>query len=135
MQGTEKDYMQARQKRSQRLKKIMSLVGVVSFGGTALFGIANMFKSALKEPQQLEKAEVVSVEEQLQKRAQGYESVLKREPENVTALEGLVKVRLEMGDRKGAIELLEKLVRLYPQREDYKVVLEQVRLEVKGNNF
>ncbi len=95
MQGTEKDYMQARQKRSQRLKKIMSLVGVVSFGGTALFGIANMFKSALQERQQVETAEVVSVEEQLQKREQGYESVLKREPENVTALEGLVKVRLE----------------------------------------
>ncbi|NEP06538.1 MAG: tetratricopeptide repeat protein, partial [Okeania sp. SIO4D6] len=84
---------------------------------------------------QVETAAVVSVEEQLQKRARGYESVLEREPENVTALEGLVKVRLEMGDRKGAIAPLEKLVNFYPDREDYKVVLEQVRLEVKGNNF
>ena len=133
MQRTEKEYMEARQQRSKTLKKIMSLVGCVSFGGTALFGIANMFKSALQEPQPVETAPVVSVEDQLRKRARGYESVLEREPENVTALEGLVKVRLEMGDRKGAIAPLEKLVGLYPERDDYQVVLEQVSLEVKDN--
>lgn len=132
MQGTEKEYMEARQQRSKTLKKIMSLVGVVSFGGTALFSMANMFKSALQEPQQVENVEVLSVEEQLQKRARGYENVLKREPENVTALEGLVKVRLEMGDNQGAIKSLEKLVELYPGREDYKVVLEQVKLEFES---
>ncbi|RQH36696.1 tetratricopeptide repeat protein [Okeania hirsuta] len=135
MQGTEKQNMEARQQRSKRLKKIMSLVGVVSFGGTALFGMANMFKTAFQESSQVETVEVVSVEERLQKLAKGYESVLKREPENVTALEGLVKVRLEMEDKEGAIEPLEKLVGLYPEREDYKVVLEQVRLEVGENNL
>ncbi|MDE5071742.1 MAG: tetratricopeptide repeat protein [Trichodesmium sp. St16_bin4-tuft] len=130
MQGTEKEYMEARQQRSKTLRRIMSLVGLISFGSAALFGIANMFKSALQEPQPLETATVVSVEEQLQKRARGYESVLEREPENVTALEGLVKVRLEMGDKKGAIAPLEKLVGLYPHKDDYKVVLEQLKLEV-----
>ena len=135
MQGTEKQYMEARQQRSKRLKKIMSLIGIVSFGGTALFGMANMFKTAFQESQQVETAEVVSVEERLQKLAKGYEKVLEREPENVNALEGLVKLRLEMEDQEGAIELLEKLVRLYPEREDYKVVLEQVRLEAGGNNL
>ena len=131
MQGTEKQYMEARQQRSKRLKKIMSLVGVVSFSGTALFGMANMFKTAFQESSQVETVEVVSAEERLEKLAKGYEKVLEREPENFNALEGLVKVRLEMGDKEGAMELLEKLVGLYPEREDYKVVLEQVRLEVK----
>ncbi|NET41053.1 M48 family metallopeptidase [Okeania sp. SIO2B3] len=135
MQGTQKRNMEARQQRSKILKKIISLIGIVSFSGTALFGIANMFKSGLQESQQVETVEVVSVEERLQKLAQGYEKVLEREPENVNALEGLVKVRLEMGDKEGAIEPLEKLVALYPDREDYKVVLEGVRLEVRGNNF
>ena len=130
MQGTEKEYMEARKQRSKTLRRIMSLVGLISFGSAALFGIANMFKSALQEPQPLETATVVSVEDQLQKRARGYEGVLEREPENVTALEGLVKVRLEMGDRKGAIAPLEKLVGLYPHKDDYKVVLEQLKLEV-----
>ena len=134
MQQTEKEYIEARQQRGKTLRKIMSLVGCVSFGGTALFGIANMFKSAFQESPQVETAPVVSVEDQLQKRARGYETVLEREPENATALEGLVKVRLEMGDKKGAIAPLEKLVGLYPEREDYKVVLEQVRLEVKDSN-
>lgn len=123
--------MEDRQQRSKRLKKIMSLVGVVSFGGTALFGMANMFKTAFQESQQVETVEVVSAAEQLQKRARGYEKVLEREPENVTALEGLVKVRLEMKDKQGAIAPLEKLVGLYPEREDYQVVLEQVRLDIK----
>ena len=126
--------MEARQQRSKTLRKIMSLVGCVSFGGTALFGIANMFKSAFQESPQVETATVVSVEEQLEKRARGYQSVLEREPENMTALEGLVKVRLEMGYQEGAIAPLEKLVGLYPKREDYKVVLEQVRLELGQDN-
>ncbi len=131
MQGTEKEYIEARQQRSKVLRKIMSLVGGVSFGGTALFGMANMFKAALEEPQQVETVAVVSVEEQLQKRVQGYESVLKREPNNITALEGLVRVRLEMGDKQGAIAPLEKLVGLYPEREDYNMVLEQVKQQIK----
>ncbi|NEP06556.1 MAG: hypothetical protein F6K34_18070 [Okeania sp. SIO4D6] len=67
MQGTEKEYIETRQQRSKTLRKIMSLVGCVSFGGTALFGIANMFKSAFQESPQVETAAVVSVEEQLQK--------------------------------------------------------------------
>jgi regulator of sirC expression with transglutaminase-like and TPR domain len=72
---------------------------------------------------------VVSVEERLEKRARGYEAVLAREPENRNALEELVKVRLQMGDKEGAIAPLEKLVELYPEREDYKIVLEQTRLK------
>lgn len=35
----------------------------------------------------------------------------------------------------GAIAPLKKLVGLYPEREDYKVVLEQVKLEVEGSNL
>ncbi|NEP45929.1 MAG: tetratricopeptide repeat protein [Okeania sp. SIO2H7] len=127
MQLTEKEYMEARKRRSQRLRKIMAFVGVCSFGGTALFSIANLYKSGLEEPQQVETAPVISAEERLEQRARGYEAVLAREPENRNALEELVKVRLQMGDREGAIAPLEKLVELYPEREDYKVVLEQTR--------
>ncbi len=129
MQLTEKEYIEARKRRSQRLKKIMAFVGVCSFGGTALFGIANLYKSGLEEPQQVETAPVVSAEQRLEKIAQGYEVVLAREPENKNALEELVKVRLQMGDKEGAIAPLEKLVELYPEREDYKVVLEQTKAE------
>lgn len=127
MQLTEKEYIEARRRRTQRLRKIMAFVGVCSFGGTALFGIANLYKSGLEEPQAVETAPVVSAEQKLEKMAQGYEAVLAREPENKNALEELVKVRLQMGDKEGAIAPLEKLVELYPESEDYKVVLEQTR--------
>lgn len=130
MQLTEKEYMEARKRRSDRLRKIISLVGVCSFGGTALFSIANLYKSGLQEPQAVETAPVVSAEERLEKVARGYEAVLAREPENRNALEELVKVRFQMGDREGAIGPLEKLVELYPETEDYKVVLEEAKGEV-----
>lgn len=131
MELTEKEYMEARRRRTQRMTKIRALVGICSFGGFAVFSVANLYKGALQEPQQVETAPVVSAEERLEKRARGYEAVLAREPENRNALEELVKVRLQMGDKEGAIAPLEKLVELYPEREDYKVVLEQTRAEIE----
>src|SRR4028118_1729045 len=57
--------------------------------------------------------------ELLQAQARGGEVVLQREPDNVTALRGLLQVRLELigqgvGDIKDAIAPLEKLASLHP---------------------
>ena len=59
---------------------------------------------------------IPSAQEQLLLQARGYEKVLAREPDNLTALSGLVRTRLDMQDLEGAIIPLEKLIELNPQQ-------------------
>jgi len=59
----------------------------------------------------------------------GYQTVLQREPQNQTALEGLANVRLQMNNQVGAIEPWEKWVKLNPDRADYKALLGQAKGE------
>lgn len=70
--------------------------------------------------------------ELLQAQAKGYELVLQREPDNVTALRGLLQVRLELigqgvGDIKDAIAPLEKLASLNPETTEYGILLAQAK--------
>ena len=64
--------------------------------------------------------------------AKGYEQVLEREPENTTALQGLLEARLQLfrlgqGDIKGIITPLEKLSKLNPEETRYAVLLAQAK--------
>ncbi|KKD34450.1 MAG: tetratricopeptide repeat protein [Limnoraphis robusta] len=126
MTSAEREYMESRQRRLQRKQKLIAFIGVIGFGGSTLFTLVPMFKDALQRQNQPETTEVDSAEVQLKAQEKGYESVLQREPENLTALEGLMNVRLQLNDPKGAIEPLEKLVQLSPEREDYKALLVQL---------
>lgn len=68
----------------------------------------------------------------LQDQVRGYELVLQREPDNVTALRGLLQVRLELigqgvGDIKDAIPPLEKLAKLNPETTEYGILLAQAK--------
>lgn len=67
---------------------------------------------------------------ELEAQAKGYELVLQREPENQTALRGLLEVRIRQGNVKGAIEPLEKLAALNPDQTDYVVLLAQARQQI-----
>ena len=114
------DYLVQRGKQIERKKRIVTYIGMVSFGGSMLFGGVNTIKQAWEKPKQ---AVVQSAETELQKQIKGYELVLQREPNNQTALEKLSMIRLRMGDNKSAIALMERLVKLHPQRQDYQTVL------------
>jgi hypothetical protein len=128
MESAEKKYYDSRKRRSDRIKQIFALVSMVGFGGSTIFGFVNLFSSGLsRQHQPKQESAVVSQESLLAEQERGYVTVLQREPENQTALEGLVNVRLEMNDRVGAIEPLEKLVKLHPDREDYKQLLGQAK--------
>jgi hypothetical protein len=124
MAGSGEEYLIARKKQIGRRQKILTIVSMFSFFGSTVFAVipaiqqASQPKPAIASP---------SAEAVLQQQARGYELVLQREPENQLALEKLSLLRLQLKDAKGAMELLEKLVKLRPERQDYKVVLEQVK--------
>ncbi|MEK0191907.1 tetratricopeptide repeat protein [Microcoleus anatoxicus] len=128
MESTQKKSGDGLVNKRDRIKKIFALVSMVSFGGSAIFGMVSLFSSGLSsQHQQKQAAVVVSQESLLATKERGYVTVLQREPENQTALEGLANVRLEMNNKVGAIEPLEKLVKLHGDRADYKVLLGQVK--------
>jgi tetratricopeptide (TPR) repeat protein len=60
----------------------------------------------------------------------GYKLVLEREPENQTALRGLLQVRLQRQDIQGAIEPLEKLALLNPDLVEYQILLAQAKQQI-----
>jgi tetratricopeptide (TPR) repeat protein len=66
----------------------------------------------------------------LEAQARGYELVVQREPDNETALRGLLETRLKLQDIPGAIAALEKLVALNPERTDYAVLLAQGKQQI-----
>ena len=68
---------------------------------------------------------------QLAEREQGYELVLKREPENPAALQGLVETRIQMDDLAGAIEPMEKLVKIYPEQPELQALLEALKQQAQ----
>jgi cytochrome c-type biogenesis protein CcmH/NrfG len=128
MESTQKKSSNSRVHRSDRIKQIFALVSMVGFGGSAIFGMVSLFGSGLSSQHQQKSAPVaVSQESLLAAQERGYETVLQREPQNQTALEGLANVRLQMNNQVGAIEPLEKLLKLNSDRADYKALLGQVK--------
>ena len=125
MESIEKKYTKARQGRSERVKQIVVLVSIVSFSGSTVFGMGKLFSEGLNRPKPspTQSAKVLSLADE----ERGYKLVLQREPENQTALEGLADVRMRTGNHKGAVEPLEKLVKLYRDRADYQLLLGQAK--------
>ncbi|MBD2691067.1 tetratricopeptide repeat protein [Anabaena catenula] len=117
------DYLVKRRKQIERKQRIVTYISILSFGGSILFGAVNTLKESWEKPQQPQQPVIKSVDTELQQQVKGYELVLQREPNNQLALEKLSLLRLEMKDTKGAITLMGKLVQQHPDRQDYKVVL------------
>jgi cytochrome c-type biogenesis protein CcmH/NrfG len=112
------------------LQRILIIISGVAFAGSTVFGTIGLFTSAFQEPKDTAKTAAASKDSQLKAQERGYERVLQREPENQVALQGLVQARLQMNDLQGAVEPMEKLVKLNPERADYKALLAGIKQRV-----
>lgn len=68
---------------------------------------------------------------QLKAEALGYQLVLEREPDNETALRGLLETKLKQGDFQGATVPLEKMAQRHPEQTNYAVLLAQVKRQLR----
>lgn len=112
------------------IQRILIIISGIAFAGSTVFSMAGLFTSALQEPKDNAKTAAASRDSQLEAQERGYELVLQREPDNQVALQGLVQARLKMNDLQGAVDPLEKLVKLNPDRAEYKAQLAQVKQQV-----
>lgn len=119
------EYVIKRRQQIKQRRKLLIIVSLVSFIGSMVFSALPAIKQAIEAPNIV----LASPESSLQNQAQGFEMVLQREPENQVALEGLANVRLQLKDTQGAIPPLEKLVKLHPEHQEYKVILERLKKE------
>ncbi|MGB3768460.1 MAG: tetratricopeptide repeat protein [Phormidesmis sp.] len=67
---------------------------------------------------------------QFQNQADGFTAVLAREPDNQTALIGLIEAKIGLKDLEGTVEPLERLVALNPNEPQYAIALAQTKQQL-----
>jgi hypothetical protein len=136
------EIIMAEKSKPKTIQRVLIIVASCAFLGTLVVPIVDMFSKAYQPANNEATQDNISAAyEQLQQKATGYEEVLKREPNNPTALEELTKTRFQIYQLKGskedlqkAIVPLEKLVKLYPERKELKALLEQAKTQVAQTN-
>lgn len=134
--------------RNRWMVRVVLLLAVTAFLGVSLIPILGALNNPPSAVQNTTNTSTgLSSSEQKSKLAdevRGYELVLQREPENQTALKGLVQARLQLlaqkengqvqtADIQGVIEPLEKLAQLNPQQTEYGVLLAQAKQQIGDN--
>jgi len=116
----------------KRNRWLVVSVLVVAVGAFVSLSVLPFFsgrsdRSTANTPTEQQAQQPTDMQAELEARARGYELVLEREPDNQTAIQGLVDTRIQMGDLQGAVEPLEKLAELNPEVPEYRVLLGQTK--------
>lgn len=122
------------QGRNRWFMKIVLILAVIALLGTSMVPIIAAFNDSQQSGNNATGTgnSASDPKANLELTAKGYEQVLEREPENTTALEGLLEARIQLfrlgqGDIKDLITPLEKLSKLNPEQTRYAVLLAQVK--------
>jgi predicted Zn-dependent protease len=107
---------------TSKLTKIFVLASGMAFLSSSVLGLSGLIGSSLNKPAASENA-AQSQNAQFKVEEKGFLTVLKREPNNQTALRGLVEIRMRTGDAPGTKAALEQLVKLNPTNKQYKEFL------------
>jgi hypothetical protein len=107
------------------------------FLGFMVVPLAEVFRNASQPSPPTATSQIAAAYQQMQVQEQGYEQVLKREPNNPTALQGVVQLRLQMYKLKGSIALLEKtvdplekLIQLYPKEKALLALRDEIKQQI-----
>ncbi len=107
------------------------LFSLITVSALPLVGSVVEGQQFAKDPNQ----EVITLSKQelsmLEAEASGYQKVLEREPNNDTALNGLLKIRLQQKDLTGAIAPLAKLAKIHPEQTEYSTLLAQAKQQLE----
>ncbi len=127
------------QPRNRWLVKVVLVLVVIAFVGVSMVPIIAAFndtqQSSPNSASGRGNSSSSDLKSKLEDAARGYEQVLQREPENQTALRGLLETRLQLlslgvGNIQAVIEPLEKLTKLNPEQTKYGVLLAQAKQQI-----
>jgi predicted Zn-dependent protease len=114
---------------TSKLTKAFVLASGGAFLVSSVLGLSGLMGSSISKPAAKENA-AQSQNAQLKAEEKGFLAVLKREPNNQTALRGLVEIRMRTGDAPGTKSALEQLVKLNPKNQQYKEFLDALNKQV-----
>lgn len=112
-----------------KFKKTFTKIFVILGGLAFLWGSVAALVQVTRapSPEDVDQTQTLSGEEKLRKSAEGYEAVLKNEPENTFVLKELVQVYLQLNDLEAALEPMEKLAAMEPRNQNYQEVLNIIK--------
>jgi predicted Zn-dependent protease len=114
---------------TSKLTKVFVLASGMAFLSSSVLGIAGLVGSSINKPVATENP-AQSQNAQFKVEEKGFLAVLKREPNNQTALKGLVEIRMRTGDAPGTKAALEQLVKLNPTNQQYKEFLAALNKQI-----
>ncbi|MBN3925168.1 tetratricopeptide repeat protein [Nostoc sp. NMS4] len=133
------------QPRNRWIVQVVLAVAILAFVGVSVIPIIGAFNNTPPSSQNTASTRGSSPsadqKSKLEDEVRGYELVLQREPENQTALKGLLQARLQLLSQKDksevkpadiqvVIEPLEKLAKLNPEQSEYSVLLAQAKQQI-----